>query len=79
MNAKCKAVCSKGFHIVTCTLELVTAIPPRPQSGTEEREDSFVSDSVVLQLDFFGAWRSLVAHLLWEQRVEGSNPFAPTK
>lgn len=26
----------------------------------------------------FGAWRSLVAHLLWEQGVEGSNPFAPT-
>ena len=25
-----------------------------------------------------GAWRSLVAHLLWEQGVEGSNPFAPT-
>src|SRR5215217_7335125 len=24
-----------------------------------------------------GAWRSLVAHLLWEQGVGGSNPLAP--
>lgn len=26
----------------------------------------------------FGVWRSLVAHLFWEQGVQGSNPCAPT-
>ena len=25
-----------------------------------------------------GLWRSLVAHLLWEQGVAGSNPASPT-
>jgi hypothetical protein len=30
-------------------------------------------------LSRYGAWRSLVAHLLWEQGVPGSNPGAPMR
>ena len=29
-------------------------------------------------IHFHGEWRSQVAHLLWEQRVGGSNPLSPT-
>lgn len=31
-----------------------------------------------LARQFFGMWRSLVARLLWEQDVAGSNPAIPT-
>ena len=41
-----------------------------PDSGKHDRCE---------QLNLNGAWRSLVAHLLWEQGVGGSNPLAPTK
>jgi hypothetical protein len=34
--------------------------------------------SKTLSFPAFGAWRSPVAHLLWEQGVPGSNPGAPT-
>ncbi|ETZ04557.1 hypothetical protein K737_301029 [Holospora undulata HU1] len=33
---------------------------------------------IVLPFLIFGVWRSLVARLLWEQNVGGSNPFTPT-
>ena len=36
----------------------------------------FSSDMFIYTV--IGAWRSLVAHLLWEQGVGGSNPLAPT-
>jgi hypothetical protein len=32
-----------------------------------------------VQLRHGGVWRSLVAHLVWDQGVQGSNPCTPTK
>ena len=42
-------------------------------------EAGIVAAAVSATATRLGAWRSLVAHLLWEQRVGGSNPSAPTK
>ena len=48
-----------------------TAAPP-------ERIDTSGGLLYTLVRDSDGAWRSLVAHLLWEQRVPSSNLGAPT-
>jgi hypothetical protein len=36
-----------------------------------------ISQYDIVDVWYGGAWRSLVAHLLWEQEVAGSNPVAP--
>ena len=38
----------------------------------------FESLTAISAVDKIGAWRSLVARLLWEQEAGGSNPSAPT-
>jgi hypothetical protein len=43
--------------------------------GAKRRADWLFA---ILMPGLGGAWRSLVAHLLWEQGVGGSNPLAPT-
>ncbi len=49
----------------------------------DENRDRGVLSRVFRAVDWQGAgvrgvWRSLVAHLLWEQGVGGSNPSTPT-
>ena len=36
------------------------------------------SSSLSLGTSIFGVWRSPVAHLVWDQGVQGSNPCTPT-
>ena len=38
-----------------------------------------VSSSLTPGTNLFGVWRSPVAHLVWDQGVQGSNPCTPTK
>ncbi len=56
----------------------------KPESYTEYvedfriRPDAEIAQNRPIHNRIVGAWRSLVAHLLWEQGVGGSNPLAPT-
>ena len=47
-------------------------------AAPSERIDTSGGLLYTLVRDSDGAWRSLVAHLLWEQRVPSSNLGAPT-
>ena len=47
-----------------------------PHDRTGNRSCQAVGVSAIITR--FGVWRSPVAHLLWEQGVQGSNPCTPT-
>ena len=49
---------------------------------TREAKNDQVSEigiSSRYNMKLVGVWRSLVAHLVWDQGVQGSNPCTPTK
>ena len=60
------------FRMSGGRLSLKRPVPACPSSGRAGRTHFWYTDPPN------GAWRSLVAHLLWEQGVAGSNPAAPT-
>ncbi len=45
---------------------------------SENQDDTLISVFVFSLQVKVGVWRSLVARLLWEQDVAGSNPVTPT-
>ena len=53
-------------------------VKPFPESHSALAEIYYELVVYCLRKWNFGAWRSSVAHLLWEQGVAGSNPAAPT-
>ena len=50
--------------------QLVEQRSPKPRA---------VGSNPTAPATFYGVWRSLVAHLVWDQRAAGSNPATPTK
>ena len=54
------------------------ALAPHPPNTTNPNPRPVLS-SPPLARHTGGVWRRLVARLLWEQKVNGSNPFTPTK
>ena len=56
---------------------LAAAGPSASCPAMHERGHDRAIAAAASTLSFNGAWRSLVAHLLWEQGVAGSNPAAP--
>ena len=47
-----------------------------PADRIDNKTGQILAASVIILV--FGVWRSPVAHLLWEQGVQGSNPCTPT-
>ncbi len=73
-----------------CQIELATRseasswpAPARPPDSRIAGAQGWLSSRIAAcrpawQNPGYGLWRSLVAHLLWEQGVAGSNPASPT-
>ena len=82
-GCRAHAICALGFHIVTNSAHLGRCQSPAAENTKpriSERASSAHAPLAVLCVDaLVGAWRSLVARLLWEQDVAGSNPVSPTR
>jgi hypothetical protein len=70
------------------SFELTAILPVKARAfGNALRNHRFLTDLFGRKLtgpfrscmiDLFGVWRSPVAHLVWDQGVQGSNPCTPT-